>query len=297
MSDLLDAKIRDGLDLDRLRNEISNVVNQAYTHVPQLIAVTSQADFKGLTPLQVTGRAIAEQTEIPWENLLNKFSVLSSELKIANNFVKEVSNDVFAGIKYGGISQETRNLLYFCVRVLIVLEREESLRPYAGFGGENSQLSVPMKVTLDALIEKFKDQQVKLASETNIDEVDFTSAEDHTSQLKGLIAFAKGQRRGPDDKDDNGDDDNDDHPGPSGATRRGGMDVEHSDVDEPDQPNPPHDDGLSMVSESSGTKRSHLGTPHEGPRSKKSTVSGETQGMFPPMRKGEGGIEYLVCKP
>jgi hypothetical protein len=60
---------------------------------------------------------------------------------------------------------------------LIVFGGEESLRNYAGFGGDNSQLSVPMKITLDALIEK-KDWQIKLAAEVNV-EIDATSTLTH----------------------------------------------------------------------------------------------------------------------
>jgi hypothetical protein len=34
---------------------------------------------------------------------------------LANKFVKEIEGDIFAGIKYGGIAQDIKNILYFCV--------------------------------------------------------------------------------------------------------------------------------------------------------------------------------------
>lgn len=164
LCELIDSKVRDGLNPDELSAEILQVVNQAYTHVPQLDAVTGQVQFKTLTPLQFIGRAIAERTEIPWRSLFGKFVTLETELNLANQFLKEIEGDPFAGIKYGGITQELKNLLYFCVRTLIVLGGEESLRTYAGYGGDNSQLAVPMKITLDALIERMKERQAKLAT-------------------------------------------------------------------------------------------------------------------------------------
>lgn len=75
-----------------------------------------------------------------------------------------MKGDPFAGIKYGGTAQEIKNLLYFSVRALIVLGGEETLRTSARYGGDNSQLAVPMKITLDALTERMKERQVKMAT-------------------------------------------------------------------------------------------------------------------------------------
>lgn len=51
MSILIDTKIRDGLDPDALSGEIRSIVNQSFSHVHQLIAVTGQVEYKGLAPI------------------------------------------------------------------------------------------------------------------------------------------------------------------------------------------------------------------------------------------------------
>lgn len=125
-------------------------------------------------------------------------------------------------------------MLYFCVRSLIVFGGEESLRNYAGFGGDNSQLSVPMKITLDALIEKKKDSQIKLAAEVNV-EIDATSTLTHKRELQRLIRFIKYQR-----DFDNGDDDDDPGLGPSGGpVPHLPSFIEMGTVDSEDQPGSP----------------------------------------------------------
>jgi hypothetical protein len=70
---------------------------------------------------------------------------LAAELTTTSRYISDIGEDRHAGIKYGGVSQEIKNLLYFCVRALIILGGEESLRNYAGFGGDHSQSAVPMK--------------------------------------------------------------------------------------------------------------------------------------------------------
>jgi hypothetical protein len=102
---LIDAKIKDGLNPEILAREILMIVNQSFTHIPQLVAVSSQTEFKGLAPIQSIGRAISKRSEIPWEALLEKLPILSEELKLANRYVTEIGNDVFAGIKFGGFAQ------------------------------------------------------------------------------------------------------------------------------------------------------------------------------------------------
>jgi len=129
-------------------------------------------------------------------------SVLASELEMTNSYVKFTQKDKFAGVKYGGVSQDVKNLLYFCDRGLIILGGEESLRGYGGFGGDNTQFSVPMKIQIDALVEKLKERQVKVAAELNLDEVDSPLDEEHSSAMKGLIDFLKHSADKPDDDDE-----------------------------------------------------------------------------------------------
>lgn len=214
LSVLLDSKIKDGLDPDLLTKEFNSIVSQSFSHVPQLIAVASQVDFKGLAPIQLIGRAISERTEIPWETLLEKFPILAEELNLVNQYITEIGSDVFAGIKYGGVAQELKNLLYLSVRALIVIGGEETLRNYAGFGGDNSQLTVPFKITLDAIIERLKDRQVKLASEIEIDTTDSGTSTKNQSNLRRVVKFVKFRKDSGNDEDD---DDDNPPPGPSGA--------------------------------------------------------------------------------
>lgn len=77
LSVLLDTKIKDGLDPNTLTREINSIVSQSFSHVPQLVAVASQVDFKVLAPIQLIGRAISERTEIPWDTLFDKFPILA----------------------------------------------------------------------------------------------------------------------------------------------------------------------------------------------------------------------------
>jgi hypothetical protein len=139
-----------------------DAVNLSYSHVPQLIAVSSQSEYKGLTPIQVIGRAIAERTEIPWAHLLDRYVTLAEELRTASQFIKEVGADKYAGVKYGGLSLEIKNLLYLCVKALVILGGEESLRNYGGIGGDSSTVAVPMRPVIDSLIEKLKERQTNL---------------------------------------------------------------------------------------------------------------------------------------
>lgn len=194
MSVLIDAKIRDGLDPDILTKEINSIVSQSFTHVPQLVAVASQVDFKGLAPIQLIGRAISERIEIPWDMLFERFPILAEELESTTQYINEIGSDVYAGVKYGGVAQDIKNLLYFCVRALIVIGGEESLRNYAGFGGDSSQLAVPMKVTLDAIIERLKDRQVKLGAEVDIDTTDSPISTTNKSNLQKIIHFVKSRK-------------------------------------------------------------------------------------------------------
>jgi hypothetical protein len=161
LSSFIDTKVRDGLDPDILSKEIQYIVTQSFSHIPQLVAVSTQVEFKGLTPIQIIGRAMGERSEIPWDSLFDKFPALREELKTTSDYIASIGEDKYAGVKYGGVAQEIKNLLYFCVRALIILGGEESLRNYAGFGGDGSQSAVPMKVTLDAVIERLKERQVK----------------------------------------------------------------------------------------------------------------------------------------
>jgi hypothetical protein len=69
LSALLDMKIRDGLDPEALSHEIRFLVNQSFSHIPQLIAVSGQVEYKGLAPIQLIGCAMAERTEVPWDSL------------------------------------------------------------------------------------------------------------------------------------------------------------------------------------------------------------------------------------
>jgi hypothetical protein len=119
------------------------------------------------------------------------FPILKSELETVALFVKEIEGDAYAGVKNVGISQEIKNLLYFCVRALKILGGEDSLRSYGEFGGDNSQLTVPMKVTIDAMIEKLKERQVKIVSEVGLDEVDFLTNDKTKEDIDGVIRFLR----------------------------------------------------------------------------------------------------------
>lgn len=259
MSVLIDTKIRDGLDPDILTKEINSIVSQSFTHVPQLVAGASQVDFKGLAPIQLIGCALSERTEIPWDTLFERFPILAEELGLTTQYITEIGDDVYAGVKYGGVSQDLKNLLYFCVRALIVIGGEESLRNYAGFGGDNSQMAVPMKVTLDVIIERLKDRQVKLAAEADIDTTDAPISTTNKSNLQKVIQFIKSrnEKKEPDDDDDH---DDDSPPGPSGAVMITSfddqmMDTVHQGDREITSPQPDEDDQTSIISGISGTKR------------------------------------------
>ena len=96
LSVLLDTKIKDGLDPNTLTREINSIVSQSFSHVPQLVAVASQVDFKGLAPIQLIGRAISERTEIPWDTLFDKFPILAEELNLTTQYITEIGSEVYA---------------------------------------------------------------------------------------------------------------------------------------------------------------------------------------------------------
>jgi hypothetical protein len=266
---LIYSKVRDGLDVQILFDELSNAINQSFGYIPQMVALINQAEFKGMAPLQLIGRGIAERTEIPWENVFSKCPILQTELTVAHRYLKFIKGDKFPALKYGGISQDIKNLQYFCVRCLIVLGGEETLRNYAGVGGDNAQITVPMKVVLTAIIEKMKDRQAKIASEISLDDVDGSSSSQVISALRSLAAFSKG---GPDTtgspfgSDNDDDDEDDDQPGPSVGIPLG--------VDEPDMdiPMPDPEDDAQSVRSSISQKRS-ADEPDDGPPSGKRIIT------------------------
>ena len=102
---------------------------------------------------------MSERTDVPWAMIFELHPALKPELVSVTKFVKAIEGDPYAGIKYGGISQDIRNLLYLCVRILIILGGEETLRRYGGIGGDN--LTVPMKTNLDATVNQIKENQAK----------------------------------------------------------------------------------------------------------------------------------------
>jgi hypothetical protein len=106
-------------------------------------------EYKGLTPLQIISPAFNERTEVPWEGLILKLRVLRRQLDPLTKHPLQIKGDPFAGTKFGGIAQAVKNLLYLCMRVLIILRGEETLRNYAGVGGYNSRISVTLKVVRD----------------------------------------------------------------------------------------------------------------------------------------------------
>jgi hypothetical protein len=54
--------------------------------------------------------------------LFEKFPILAEELGLTTQYITEIGVDVIDGVKYGGVSQELKKLLYFCVRALIVIK-------------------------------------------------------------------------------------------------------------------------------------------------------------------------------
>ena len=292
LSALLDMKIRDGLDPEALSGEIRLLVNQSFSHVPQLIAVSGQVEYKGLVPVQLIGRAMAERSEVPWDALFAKFPALAAELTTTSQYITDIGSDKHAGIKYGRVSQEIKNLLYFCVRALIILEGEESLRNYAGFGGDSSQSAVPMKITLDAILDRLKERQVKLASEVDVDVTDAPSRPYYEASINKIIRFTKTQddkSSGPPPDDD---DDDDPPPGPSGGLFSipppdEGMDTTDDAFAGSFSPEPEEDETTSVRSGTSSVKR--RATSHERPPvpSKRTTRAHTTDGFFPMFKTDE----------
>ena len=115
LSQFIDSRIKDGLNPENLVQEISGIVNQSYSYIPQMIAVANQTGFKGLTPIQLISRALSERTDVPWALIFELHPALKPELESVTKFVKAIEGDPYAGIKYGEISQDIRNLLYLCV--------------------------------------------------------------------------------------------------------------------------------------------------------------------------------------
>lgn len=202
---------------------------------------------------------MAERSEVPWDALFNRFPVLAEELSSTSQYISDIGSDIHAGIKFGGVSQDIKNLLYFCVRSLIILGGEESLRNYAGFGGDSSQSAVPMKITLDALIDRLKVRQVKMATEIDVDTTDSPTSQSYQDNDKKIIRFSKS--RGEDKSMGQSDDDDDDTPpGPSGGagpTFRPESGMDTVDYMESRIQSPTHDDDevKSVRSRQSGTKR------------------------------------------
>jgi len=273
LSRLLLQKVQDGLDPAAFKDEITRVVEGGYKAVPQLQALAGQATFKGMTSLQVISRAIAERTEVPWSLLLSKFPVLGSELNTATEFIKLVQGDPFAGMKYGGISREIRNLQYFCTKILIILGGEETLKRYAGYGGDSSTQAVPLKLQLDVWIEKLKEAQAKKAQDINVGEQS-EDLESFESQMKIITDYFNVPDL-PGGEDDSDDDDDDQPPaGPSGVTESFQPSIPpYTQDDDPDEV-------MSSISTTSGTKRpAPLHDPTESTPSKRS-------GPFPTPGKG-----------
>lgn len=134
LSDLIQAKVLDGLDPDLLTAEIKQVAHKSYSYIPQLIACVNQVQYSGLTPIQIISRALSERSEVPWSATLSIHKALGTELTKGTQFIKLSEGDVYAGMKYGVISQEIKNLLYLFMRVMIVFGGEDTLRGYAGVG-------------------------------------------------------------------------------------------------------------------------------------------------------------------
>jgi len=76
MCEILTAKVKDKLDPKHLSAELSSVVGKSYSHIPQMVAVINQVEYKEMTPVQLIGRAMAERTEVPWEALLHQLLLL-----------------------------------------------------------------------------------------------------------------------------------------------------------------------------------------------------------------------------
>jgi hypothetical protein len=300
MSTLIDTKVRDGLDPEILSLEISSIVNQSFSHVPQLIAVTGQVEYKGLAPIQLIGRAMAERSEVPWDMLFDRFPILAEELTSTSRYISDIGSDVHAGIKFGGVSQDIKNLLYFCVRSLIILGGEESLRNYAGFGGDNSQSAVPMKITLDALIDRLKERQIKMAAEIDVDTTDAPVSQLHQENVEKIIRFAKsrGENKPPDGPDD---DDDNPPPGPSGSITattlpEQGMDTTDYSGSEIHSPDQDDDEIESVRSSQSGTKRRAF-TRESPPHSSKRTTRAHVEAMIWPSSPvdGQGKVSVMSC--
>jgi hypothetical protein len=103
-----------------------------------------------------------------------------------------------------------------------------------------------MKITLDAIIDKMKDRQAKLASEVNVDEVDAPTTDNFEDPLNNLARFIKGQGTGPAGRRD------DDQPGTH--TGRDHIAVDDQSVIEPDNPNESGNEEMNEMSKTSGTK-------------------------------------------
>jgi hypothetical protein len=284
-------KIRDGLDPEALSNEIRLLVNQSFSHIPQLIAVSGQVEYKGLAPIQLIGRAMAERTEVPWDSLFSRFPALAAELTTTSRYITDIGEDRHAGIKYGGVSQEIKNLLYFCVRALIILRGEESLRNYAGFGGDSSQSAVPMKITLDAILDRLKERQVKLASVINMDETDAPSQPHYTASINKIIGFIKSQDSKPSGPPP--DDNDDDHPpGPRSGLlplqpTYEGMDTTDDVFLGSLSPGRDEDDTTSVRSGGSSIKRRAPSQERSSRPSKRTTRAHTTEGLFPALNTDE----------
>jgi len=273
LSLLIDTKVKDGLDPSNIAHEISRWVSKSYNHVPQLVALAGQTTYKGLTGLQMIARAISERSDVPWVGLFERYPVLASEFEVAKQFLDSLEDDTFAGVKYGGISQEIKNLLYLSVRSLIILGGEESLKSYAGFGGEGTQLTVPMKTTLDLIITKIKEEQAKQVIFLPGDEVDSGLATSYQSKFKKFSRFLKLDSTKPPGDDD--DDDDDSRPGPSAPY----IPFQGDEVDEPEPTplDPAPDDLQGSMTSKAGSKRAAsvdtTGTPRKGRRTLRSTAA------------------------
>jgi hypothetical protein len=162
ISRLVSNQAKKGLDLESLISEYSVLVQTVFPDDTVLIPLVQQAAYKGLTIPQLIATCVPAYPDFPWTHLFTTNAIMANEIQLFETFVSCITGDVYAGLKFPGITNSIKNLGYLCVKLHTEIGGDEQFKKYRGIGGVGNQSSIPLKPILDAMISEYKKKVVDL---------------------------------------------------------------------------------------------------------------------------------------
>ena len=152
-----------GLRLEEVITEVSRILTA--TQSERMSALIGFIAYSRMTPQKMIRDAFLEYSNFPWKFVLDRYGALASEKQILDSYFDLINNDPLMGLKEQGISTTIPNLCYLSFKLHLEIGSKLSLKQYRGIGSDENTTPIPMKLVIDALIKKFKEQTVNLELE------------------------------------------------------------------------------------------------------------------------------------